>query len=100
MEERTALVTKAMEGFVTDNPKEAEASLFVSAGMVLSAQAHGVPLDDVLTERVASAVHDAWLARNHAHASETERLSYGELPEEEKEKDRRFVRAILRIIDN
>lgn len=52
-----------------------------------------------MEERTASAVHDAWLARNHAHASEIERLPYSQLPEEEKEKDRMLVRALVKVAE-
>lgn len=98
MEERHRLVERAMAQFGTDNPVEVEKSLHVSAVMVLSAKNAGLPLDEAFIERAASAVHDAWLARNRAHASEAEQKPYSELSAEDKEKDRRFVRAILSSI--
>jgi hypothetical protein len=98
MEERSTLVERAVAQFETDNPGEVEKSLYVASVMVLSAKNAGLPLDDAFIERASSAVHDAWLARNKAHASETEQRPYAELSEEDKDKDRRFVRAILTII--
>jgi|GEM_PF-1549890 len=98
MEERNQLVERAMVQFETDNPLEVEKSLYVAAGMVLSVKNAGLPLDEVFIERAASAVHDAWLARNRAHASEAEQKPYNELSEEDKEKDRIFVRRILTVV--
>lgn len=95
MEERNTLVERAMVQFETDNPVEVEKSLHVAVVMALSAKKAGLPLDEAFIERAASAVHDAWLARNRAHASEAEQRPYVELSEEDKEKDRRFVKAIL-----
>ncbi len=98
MEERNTLVERAMVQFETDNPVEVEKSLHVSAVMVLSAKNAGLPLDCAFIERAASAVHDAWLSRNRAHASEEERKPYKELSEEDKEKERIFVRRILNVV--
>jgi hypothetical protein len=95
MEDRTMLVERAMEGFETDNPQEAEKSFHVAAGMVLSAKSAELPLDAAFIERASEAVHAAWLSRNSAHASEIERKPYSELSEADKEKDRIFVRRIL-----
>lgn len=44
-------------------------------------------------EDLAHSVHEDWLERNHEWASEVQKLPYGELPEEEKEKDREVVRT-------
>lgn len=97
MEERNALVERAMAQFETDNPVEVEKSLHVALVMVLSAKSAGLPLDEAFIERAASAVHDAWLARNRVHASEAEKKPYRDLSEEDKEKDRIYVRRLIEI---
>ena len=60
---------------------------------LLEAKANGVPFDTALLEAVADKVHEAWMERNGNWAPPHQMVRYSELPEEEKEKDRLFVRA-------
>eukprot|EP00753_Platysulcus_tardus_P001092 PLAT11044.1.p1 GENE.PLAT11044.1~~PLAT11044.1.p1 ORF type:complete len:1083 (-),score=550.00 PLAT11044.1:174-3422(-) len=54
----------------------------------------GVDLSSIeAVQRGASAVHDAWLVRNYASASDVQRKPFYDLPESEQEKDLRIVRS-------
>lgn len=62
---------------------------------VLRAVSDGQPLDAAFVEAASSVAHDSWLSRNSAWAQENQKLPYPQLSEEEKEKDRFFVRAAI-----
>lgn len=99
MEQIEQLVERAMARHPSNDPAEDERSLLIAASMVVSASAHGASFDEAFLERAAQAVHDAWLARNRAHASDAELLPYELLSEEDKEKDRTFVRRVIDVAD-
>lgn len=50
-------------------------------------------------EAAASYVHDKWLERNGSWAAESQKKPYSELSEEEKEKDRAFVRFAQKALE-
>ena len=52
---------------------------------------------DAFIESVAALIHTEWVARNGTWASEELKKPYLALPEDEKEKDRQFVRRALEI---
>ena len=65
---------------------------------LLAAQSRGEPLDEAFIERVADALHAAWVDRNRSWAAAELLLPYAELPEVEKEKDRLFVKQGLSVL--
>jgi hypothetical protein len=62
---------------------------------VLNAQTEGRALDNAFIEQAADAAHVSWLERNGSWAPAHQKLPYAELSEEEKEKDRVFVRRAI-----
>lgn len=60
----------------------------------------GVPLYDVNIEAAANVVHDEWMKRNMWAKDDSPHLfvPYEDLAEDEKEKDRVFVRNAIRIM--
>lgn len=58
----------------------------------------GKLVDDKFIEYAADIVHEDWLSRNFNRAKNKHRLSYNQLSEDAKEKDRIFVRATIEII--
>lgn len=79
----------------SDWQKENRLNAEVATDLVLDAASALAPLSDRFIETASSVVHDKWLERNSGWATEVQKLPYPELPEEEKEKDRFFVRAAL-----
>jgi hypothetical protein len=80
-----------------ENQKEKEISEQIAKDAVVAAMASETPLDEKFIEESAKVIHRKWLQRNKDHARAMDLLPYAQLSEEEKEKDRIFVReAILK----
>jgi len=58
------------------------------------------PLDDKFIEYASDIIHNEWLDRNLHRAKEEHKLSYNQLSEEAKEKDRIFARSAVEIFEN
>ncbi|MFA5985724.1 MAG: hypothetical protein WC819_00060 [Parcubacteria group bacterium] len=65
---------------------------------VLAATREGRAFDEEFIERAAFVVHEDWLIRNINRAEKEHRLSYQDLSEDVKEKDRIFVHAAIEIL--
>ena len=65
----------------------------IAIDAALDAMGKGKTLDRDFIEATSELLHNKWLERNNARATETQLCSYNELPENEKEKDRFFARA-------
>ena len=57
----------------------------------------GTPLDESFVEAASSTLHDKWLERNGSLAPPEQNKPYGELSEEEKEKDRVIIRKAIEV---
>ena len=57
----------------------------------------GEPLDEKFIEYTSNIVHEEWLKRNRDIAEDEHKLSYKQLSEDTKEKDRIFVRSAIEI---
>lgn len=55
------------------------------------------PLDEKFVEYASDMIHKDWLERNFKKAEDEHKLSYENLSEEAKEKDRIFIRAAIEI---
>ena len=83
-----------------DWQEENRAAAEVAMNEVFSAAESGRVLDDAFIEEASSTVHDKWLERNGEWAPEDQKKPFGELPEEEKEKDRAQVRKAIEIFES
>jgi hypothetical protein len=79
----------------SDWQKENRLGAEVAVDLVLVGADADRIFNDAFIEEASDPVHAGWLERNGAYASDVQKLPYGELPEEEKEKDRFFVRAAI-----
>lgn len=77
---------------------ENERGATVAVDLVLTAVAEGHALDEAFVEEASAKVHVAWLERNGDYATDVQKLPYSELPEDEKERDRVFVRAAIEAL--
>lgn len=57
-----------------------------------------IELNEDFVNKASDTVHQKWLQRNGEWAPAEQKLPYAELSEEEKEKDRVFVRAAIRVV--
>lgn len=71
---------------------ENQASAQVTVDRIADVVAAGDELDATFVESASSVLHDEWLKRNGAWAAAEQKLTYAELSEAEKEKDRVIVR--------
>lgn len=78
--------------------KEIIASAKIALYLVRVAQEQQAQVDDVFIEYVSSVVHEEWVKRNGAAVEEGLRVAYVDLPEEEKEKDRHYVRTAIDLL--
>ena len=62
---------------------------------VAEALSRGQSCDRHLVETVSATLHDLWVRRNGDWAPEELKKAYDELPEDEKEKDRFFVKQAI-----
>lgn len=69
----------------------------IALDAVIDAMRDGQTLDDSFIEKVSAILHDKWLERNRDRVTEIEKSLYGDLPENEKEKDRFFAHAAVEV---
>ena len=79
------------EAWRAENKASAEAAI----GEVMRARQEGKELGQDFVEQASSVIHDKWLERNGSWAPPEQNKPYSELSEEEKEKDRLFVRMAI-----
>jgi hypothetical protein len=78
---------------------ENKASAEVAITAVEQAMNSGVvELNEDFVNKASDIVHQKWLERNGEWAPAEQKLPYAELSEEEKEKDRVFVRAAIKVV--
>ena len=78
---------------------ENRAAAEVAMGELFRQVEAGGLLDDSFVEQAAAAVHDKWLERNASWAPAEQNKPFGELSEEEKEKDRVQVRKAIELYE-
>lgn len=78
---------------------ENRASGEAAATLVLTAASEGKALDEGFIEEASAKIHDAWLVRNALYAPPEQKLPYEELSEDQKEKDRIFVRSAIKAYE-
>lgn len=71
----------------------------VAMNEVFSAVENGGLLNAAFVEKASAAVHNKWLKRNGAWAPAEQKKPFGELAEDEKEKDRAQVRKAIEIYE-
>ena len=79
----------------SDWQAENKAGAECAVDCVLAAFEQGRPLDDLFVEEASATQHDKWLERNGSWAPENQKLPYAQLSEDDKEKDRFFVRQAI-----
>ena len=84
----------------SDWQKENRLGAEVAVDAVLVAVDARRKLDAAFIEEASAVCHVKWLERNSEWATETQKLPYVQLPEDEKEKDRFFVRAAIEAYDS
>ena len=85
-------------GELTDAWKEENrVSAEIAIGEVMRAIKEGRKLDGEFIEEASSFIHDKWLERNRDWAPPEQNKPYPELSEEEKEKDRLYVRRAIEM---
>lgn len=62
---------------------------------VLRAAHNGTPHDEAFIDATADTIHERWVMRNEKSAEPEQLLPYAQLSEEEREKDRKYVRLAL-----
>ncbi len=82
----------------TDWKDERDAGARIALNVVRDAHQCNTPLDEDFIEKIAAVLHDAWLERNARRANDEQRLTYEGMSENEKEKDRIFVRAAIEVV--
>ncbi len=82
----------------SDWQAENKASAEVAIDAVLKADQAGEPLNNTFIEGAASGIHDAWLQRNEWAKGGDLDKPFTELPEDEKEKDKIFVKRAMEIV--
>lgn len=78
---------------------ENRAAAEVAMGELFRQVENGGLLDDSFVEQAAAAIHDKWLERNGSWAPAEQNKPFGELSEEEKEKDRVQVRKAIELYE-
>lgn len=76
---------------------ENKASAEAAIGVVTQAFIENRPLDEAFIEAASSYVHEKWLERNGAWDPPEQNKPYEELTEDEKEKDRLYVRKAIKL---
>jgi hypothetical protein len=78
---------------------ENRAAAEVAMNQVFQAAESGKMLDKAFIEDASAAVHDKWLERNGSWAPAEQKKPFGELSEEEREKDRAQIRKAIEIFE-
>ncbi len=76
---------------------ENRAAAEVAMNAVSQAAENGRALNETFVEEASATVHDKWLERNGEWAPAEQKKPFGELADEDKEKDRMQVREAIRI---
>lgn len=79
----------------SDWQAENRAGAECAVDLVLAAAEQHRALDSAFVEQTSATQHTKWLDRNGAWAPENQKLPYAQLSEDEKEKDRFFVRQAV-----
>jgi hypothetical protein len=79
---------------------ENRASAEIAINEVLKAAQANRAMDEPFVETVSAVLHQDWVVRNGSWAAEELKKPYMQLPEEEKEKDRYFVRRAIEVYRN
>jgi len=88
------------EGLPQDWQYENKASAHVAMSLVYEAGISGVEFDSNFVDNASSKLHDAWLGRNSSWAPAEQKVSFDELSEEDKNKDRLIIKKGLEMVDN
>ncbi len=64
---------------------------------IYKALENGQELDDAFIEQASAVIHEKWLERNKDWAPAEQNKPYGELSEEEKDKDRAIIKKAIEI---
>ncbi|MFA6594255.1 MAG: hypothetical protein WCT16_03270 [Candidatus Buchananbacteria bacterium] len=83
----------------SDKQAENKAAAEVAVDCVLAAVEQGIALNDGFIEAASAVQHEKWLERNSDWALDSQKVPYAELSEEEKEKDRSFVRFAIEALE-
>jgi len=86
-------------GLPSDWQKERWFGAKMALDVLLETVKSGKLLNEEFIERASDMVHQEWLDRNFNRAENEHKLSYKELSEEAKEKDRIFVRSAIEIFE-
>ena len=86
-----------LDGLPGDWRAERDAGASIAVDALLESIEKGREIDEQLIEEVSALLHNRWLERNFARASEIEKSQYSDLPETDKEKDRYFIRAAVEV---
>lgn len=81
----------------SDWKNERRSGAKVALDVLLEAMSSNRLLDEKFIEHASNLIHKEWLKRNFDRAEDEHKLSYGQLSEEAKEKDRIFIRAAMEI---
>jgi uncharacterized lipoprotein len=79
----------------SDWKEETAASELIAKRLVQEAISKNQELDSNFIEFASGIIHEEWLKRNPVTSDEYERVPYKMLPEEDKEKDRFFVKEAI-----
>lgn len=79
----------------SDWQAENKAGATCAVDCVMEALEQVRPLDASFVEEASATQHEKWLLRNGAWAPENQKLPYAQLSEDEKEKDRFFVKKAI-----
>jgi hypothetical protein len=79
----------------SDWQAENKAGATCAVDCVLAALEAGRELDDSFIEEASATQHDDWLTRNGEWAPDEQKRPYSELSEDDKEKDRFFVKQAI-----
>ncbi len=80
---------------------DTERNAMIAVGAILNAAKNGRTPDDAFIDEVAALIHVRWLDvhRNDSYTTEEQKLPFAEMGENEKNKDRDFVRLAIATYD-
>lgn len=91
------LVNSRYEDLPSDRQKESAASAQIAIDEINKAKKSSEELDAAFIEKVSELIHAQWLARNSDSKFSYQDLPYDELSEDEKDKDRNFIREAITL---
>jgi len=92
------IANTSFENLPNDWQVENRASAEVAVSLIYKAKINKKAIDSAFVEEASSVVHDKWLERNSSWAPAEQKVSYSELPEAEKEKDRAIIRKGVDVV--